>query len=371
MGGFFNGLSSRAVAHLDREMNQEGPITWRNSKVLWWTLSHPRRLMNYARLWLGRRSLDDRLSYLPAVIDIEPTIRCNLRCRMCQTTTWKRRCDDLSMDRFRHILDEIPTLAKIKLQGMGEPLLNKHLFEMVEEAHDRKVAVETITNGTLFTEEVCERLVRACPEMIYVSIDGATPGTHEAIRGGSKLANVHDGVRRLLQARGASKFPIVAVWTVGQRENLPELSEMVRQFADMKLDLMTFSLDMTCWGKESWREQVDAERLFAESLEVKETTARAAEVARQSGLHFRVHHAYGYSYSDGHDCPWPWYSCFISADGYVMPCCFIGDPEVASFGNVFKESFADIWNGEAYRRFRRQIAGGRIPGYCRMCYGLK
>ena len=289
-------------------MNQEGPITWRNNKVLRWTLSHPRRLMNYARLWINRRSHGELLSYLPAVIDIEPTIRCNLRCCMCQTTTWKRRCADLSIEGFRRILDEIPTLAKIKLQGMGEPLLNRQLFDMVEEAHGRKVAVETITNGTLFTDEVCERLVRARPEVIYVSIDGATSGTHEAIRSGSKLENVHAGVLRLLKARGSSKFPIVAVWTVGQRENLPELPEMVRQFAEMRLDLMAFSLDMTAWGKDSWREQVDARRLLAEDREVKETTARAAEAARRGGLHFRVHHAYGYECNNSRDCPWPWYS---------------------------------------------------------------
>ena len=62
-----------------------------------------------------------------------------------------------------------------------------------------------------------------------------------------------------------------------------------------------------------------------------------------------------------------WYFAIILADGTVNPCCEC----LRALGTLQTQRFKEIWFGEAYRSFRRQIsdmvkAGREVPG-CR-CY---
>ena len=55
----------------------------------------------------------------------------------------------------------------------------------------------------------------------------------------------------------------------------------------------------------------------------------------------------------------------ISPDGTVFPCCRA--PKQLMMGNVNEESIEEIWNGENYRAFRRQMFSGNYPEPCANC----
>ena len=55
---------------------------------------------------------------------------------------------------------------------------------------------------------------------------------------------------------------------------------------------------------------------------------------------------------------------YVSQNGEVLPCCTAGLPH---FGNALRESIYDIWNGEAYRKFRRQFHSETPPAACANC----
>ena len=55
---------------------------------------------------------------------------------------------------------------------------------------------------------------------------------------------------------------------------------------------------------------------------------------------------------------------YVSQDGVVLPCCTAGLPH---FGNALHESIYDIWNGEAYRKFRRQFHSETPHAACANC----
>jgi MoaA/NifB/PqqE/SkfB family radical SAM enzyme len=68
-----------------------------------------------------------------------------------------------------------------------------------------------------------------------------------------------------------------------------------------------------------------------------------------------------------------WIQPFIFSDGTVIACCAQNESnrrdfqKLHSFGNVFEESFRDIWFGEKYVRFRRAIRTREVPAVCRDC----
>jgi radical SAM protein with 4Fe4S-binding SPASM domain len=57
-------------------------------------------------------------------------------------------------------------------------------------------------------------------------------------------------------------------------------------------------------------------------------------------------------------CTLPWTETVINWDGSVLPCCAVYS-ETFAFGNIHRESFAQIWNNEMYVSARKEILGSK------------
>ena len=341
----------------------------RNLEFVGRNILRPRRLVNAARNLRGIRRRADQVSYLPYRVTIEPTARCNLRCSMCQLTTWDRNPHDLTLEQFRKILDGFPTLLAIKLHGIGEPLLNKEFFAMVEEAASRGITVDTVTNGTALTDGNCRRLLDCGLGTIFVSIDGSTPETFERIRVGAKFAKVIEGSRRLIDMRGDGRHPGIHFWTTAQVDNIHELPDIVRLAKDVGVDSLHVNHDLVYWGQDEWQAKLEAQSLLgSQSNNGEALIQQARAVAKELGLPFVVYTGGKFSWDEGRLCHWPWSSAFVSSEGYVVPCGVIGNQDVLNFGNMLTENIQDIWNGKGYQDFRRQMKRGDIPDVCKGCY---
>ena len=62
-----------------------------------------------------------------------------------------------------------------------------------------------------------------------------------------------------------------------------------------------------------------------------------------------------------------YYAAEISPDGQVTPC---RDYQDYTCGNVNERSFYEIWNGAAFKQFRREMRAGLMP-VCARCCGLQ
>ncbi len=68
----------------------------------------------------------------PAVVFIEVTNRCNLLCETCPRTYFTREpLKTLTFDEFLHIAEQFPAMRRCTLHGIGEPLLNRELPQMI------------------------------------------------------------------------------------------------------------------------------------------------------------------------------------------------------------------------------------------------
>jgi len=62
-------------------------------------------------------------------------------------------------------------------------------------------------------------------------------------------------------------------------------------------------------------------------------------------------------------CVDPWTNPYILPNGDVWPCCWSYDP----IGNIYKEKFRDIWNGNNVRKLRHELLSGNLRKQCLEC----
>lgn len=304
----------------------------------------------------------------PYLIWVEPTERCNLRCKMCDLQIRNRGAKDLSLEQFKRILEKFPLLARINLFGIGEPFLNPYFLDMVSYATARGIAVTSSTNGTLITEDLAKKIVTSGMESLTISIDGASRETYEEIRTGACFDKVIDNIKLIVAAKQGRAHPKLSLFFVATRKNIHELSSMIRLAAHLGVPTVATE-EVGDWGNEASREALRQDNLPLHDLTIDEHVRTASKEATELGIELITGtllsaRFYG---TKKRRCLWPWWGCWVTADGFVTPCCHRPDPENFNLGNIFERSFDEIWNSPEYKAFRSGLKTGRLPAVCHDC----
>jgi radical SAM protein with 4Fe4S-binding SPASM domain len=315
---------------------------------------------------------------LPRFAQIEPTGRCNLACRMCTVNHRGDAVADMPLARFEALLDQMPGLEQLHLQGLGEPMLHPDFFAMVRAAAARGIRVSANTNLTLLTPARAELCATSGLAALSVSLDGASAAVYEGIRAKASFAKVLRNLRRLTAARDAAGGGLqVRGVMVLMRANLAELPAMPALLAAHgahELLVQRLSSDL---ADPALPVRYIPIRRYVESAELGAPERAAAEAAfaavREAGArHGVVVHLPSLDAvppaEGARRCGWPWEQLYVTAAGELLPCCMVATADRATFGNVFDAGgLAGRWGGEAAARFRQALDGAAPPAVCRSC----
>ena len=323
------------------------------------------KLFNLLKFYIAKNSNIKKINYLPITMDIEPTTGCNFRCTMCQVSSPNFISKNLNYETFIKTIEDNQQLLKIKLQGMGEPLVNNNFYKMVEYASKHGIVSEITTNGSLLNEKNIKKLLSSNLSRITVSIDGATPIVFEKIRVKSDFKTVVSNCKRLINLFKKKIIrPELSAWCVVQHDNVAEFEDIYKLCKEIGFDKLTYQFHLSGWGKSEWDKINSSKKIEIDSLR-----ERIENIKKKSSIEgFEVNIFEENLLSFDKKCVWPWESSYISKTGDVVPCCIIGDEKVVSFGNVKESSFKDIWNSDKYENFRKNIQNNKIPDYCKNCY---
>ncbi len=319
-------------------------------------------LWNYLRYRLDRRR-PGRVGYDPVFLQVEPTSRCNLRCPMCMRDKVGAAYGDMPFEAYRGLVDQLPRLYRLHLQGNGEPFLHPELSRFVRYARDRGVRVTVITNGTLVNEARAREAVGAGLNEIQFSVDSLDPATFEALRPGTTLEHVLGNLRATLRVRRATRAPLaVSMTVVIQRDNLEALESFVRWAAAEGVDRVSFQFLEPKHGERYPAGYLAGHSPFGGGADADAGLERVAALAARLGVgcdFVNRRHRGG--------CRWPWEGLYVTWDGRVTPCCLIFDRFV---GDTRRDALRSIWNGDALRAFREELRGPRVPPSCAGCCHL-
>src|SRR3989344_3969291 len=96
-----------------------------------------------------------------------------------------------------------------------------------------------------------------------------------------------------------------------------------------------------------------------------EIVAQVVQRAKELGIHI------AYNLMEDRACDEPFLYPYITAKGFLTPCCWRPYDKVFNFGNLLETPFDQLWNSEKIKKFRRDLASGNVPGLCRGCVYTK
>ncbi|KTG21073.1 TIGR04053 family radical SAM/SPASM domain-containing protein [Haloferax profundi] len=166
----------------------------------------------------------------PFVLIWEVTQACDLACDHCRADAHPaRHPDELTTSEGKHLLDQAREFGPgqlVVLSG-GDPLTRPDLVELIEYGTSRGLRMTLTPSGTSsLTPETVHRLSDAGVTRLAVSLDGATPDTHDTFRGES--GSFEQTVRAARAARDAG-LPVQINTTVCAQtvDELPALRDLV------------------------------------------------------------------------------------------------------------------------------------------------
>ena len=332
-----------------------------------------------------------------AKVYIEPTDRCNLSCSICIRNTWDEPLGRMSQATFDKIVENLQRLSPLPtvfFGGLGEPLFHPHTIEWVARIKALGCRVELITNGTTLTEKRSQQLIDAGLDILWVSLDGATPESYADVRLGAELPKVLANLARLRKMRpgGHHPHPAIGIAFVAMQRNIADLPDLIRMgrsvgatrfsisnvmpyAAEMQAErLYTRTLNNIAYLESPWLPQLSMPK-----LDLDETTSPAFLQALNSGLNISFA---GNNLSGANDvCNFiESGSLSIRWDGGVCPCWPLMHNHISYLhskqrrnrahviASIHEHRLEDIWLDTDYVAYRQRVQSfGFAP--CTSCGG--
>jgi radical SAM protein with 4Fe4S-binding SPASM domain len=287
-----------------------------------WLESKSERYKEYRKKWSENPANFIDEGY-PLNLDIEASSACNLRCPMCPRTValknnkMDRHSKHFDFELYKRLIDEATELGvyALKLNWLGEPLMNPRIVDMVRYAKNRGIEdVIMNTNAVLLNEKMSHDLISAGIDRLFFSFDSPNRETYEKIRVGAKYDETLTNIKRFHTIRNemGSLSPTTRVSMVV----LPQSADVLKDYVD----------------------------LFGDVVDI---------VAYDDF----IDHEKDYSYLEKHKdmrfaCSYLWHRIFIGTDGEIGICC---NDHNTSFGigNIRDMTICEAWNSPKYKKLRQ------------------
>ena len=303
--------------------------------------------MNYALSRLGLV----RISHMPLFVSVEPASICQLRCPACPVGRDER--GKVKGERFmprevwERTLEQVKDTAHtIQFYFQGEPLLNKDLPRMIQEAHEAGLYTIVSTNGQAMTPEMAEELVKAGLSRIIVSMDGLTEASYGAYRVGGSLEKCKAALRYLREAKDKlDGHMTIELQCLRLKTNEHEWREFRRVYKALGADCLVFKT----------AQLYD----YSEGNNLMPSDPRWSRY--EKGKDGRWHRK-----PLGKGCLRVWSGVVVSTNGEVLPCCY-DKLHAHAYGNIMESSLEELFSNKKASAFRK-AALQEIPQICKECW---
>ena len=318
---------------------------------------HPSRIAS----WLKGENI------YPIYLELGPSGACNHRCSFCGVDFIGYKAHFMDYDKLSVRIKEMGELGvkSIMYAGEGEPFLHKRMSDIVLQTKAAGIDVALTTNGVLMTPDNSEKILSAT-SWIKVSLNAGTAETY---------ANVHctdkkdfDRVLENLEAAVKIRKKQSSTCTLGaQILLLPENEDEVVGLAEICRNI---GLDYLVVKPFSQHPQSESKRYKNISYEGYESLAdRLNKICTDKfSVIFRLNAMKAWDAKEHH-----YNKCYglpfwghVDALGNMWGCSVYLQNERFLYGNIFEQTFEEVWNGEKRMESLQWCSEHLDPHNCRV-----
>ncbi len=304
---------------------------------------HPKRVEE----WLEKKDC------YPVYVEIGPTNRCNHQCIFCALDWIKHGTHDIEKNVMLSSLKDMSEhgVKSVMFAGDGEPLLHKDINEFVSKSKQYGLDVSVTTNGVLFTEKKIEECL-PCLSWIRFSVDAGSPEKYSLIHktNPADFNRVITNIENAVNFKKSNKLETtIGIQFLMIPQNVPELEKLVHISKDIGADNLQIkpyshhpgsSNDLVIDTKEYNKFEKQLKDLGSKDFEIlfrKKTIERMEE---------------GINYPKCYGLP---FFALIDARANVIPCNLFYNNDEFVYGNLYDQTFSEIWEGEKRKGVLKKI----------------
>jgi MoaA/NifB/PqqE/SkfB family radical SAM enzyme len=139
----------------------------------------------------------------------------------------------------------LPSLERLRINCAGEFLVSRHSRDLLKSIDPRtspNLAIEIISNGTLFSKREWDKFenIHSVVRYVRISMDAALPHTFELVRRGGKWTVILENLRFLAQLRRENRIKLLVLAFTYQDHNFREMKEFVELSRELGADRAAF-----------------------------------------------------------------------------------------------------------------------------------
>ena len=247
-------------------------------------------------------------------------------------------------------------LKAVTVVGAGEPLLHPDVVDILYGMKEMGLDIGIYTNGSMLKGKIAEAVINTCT-FVRVSINAANSSDHEKVhRVKGQFETIVENVSNLVRMKQKKKqlFPTIGAQYVFFEDNYKSMHEAARLWGEIGIDYI--ALKPLIGGEESGEydgratpsKDVGEVRRYMDLAHDEETDAFKVFGKFDQYEHTRsIERGYGICY--GHNIV-----ANLLSDGNLTLCCNLFS-EKWYLGNIYEDSFTNIWEGEKRKGIIKKI----------------
>lgn len=303
----------------------------------------------------------------PVYVEISPAGACNHRCTFCAVDYIGYKTRFLEKEMLKGRLTEMADrgVKSIMYAGEGEPLLHKDLAEIIQWTRKAGIDAAITTNAVALTEKFCREALSSIT-WIKASVNAGTPETYAAVHRTSAedFDRVFANLARAVNIKNTLGLSTaLGVQTLLLPENASEVLPLAKKAKATGLDYLV--VKPYSQHKKSITHRYENMRYqeylsMAEELESLNDEKFSVVFRENTMQKLDEEEAY---YKKCQATPYFW--AYIMADGDVYGCsAYLEDPRFC-YGNLYQNTFTEIWEGERRRQSADYVEQGLDITECR------
>lgn len=320
--------------------------------------------------WLTADVNWERLKKIyPIYMEVSPSSGCNHRCIFCALDYMGFKQNFLDYNKYAKFVKMASKkgVKSIMFGGEGEPLLHPQISKMITETKKNRIDVAVTTNGSFMTAEfldICmERL-----NWIKISLDAGFAETHTEIHrtNSTDFRKILNNLKYAVQLKKEKRFQCsIGVQVLLLPQNHIEVLSLGKTVKKIGVDYFVVKpYSQGLYSKNKLK--IDYSKYdYLKSKVNKLSNDKFSAVFRSRAFNTAIGEEANYERC--HATPFFW--AYIMTNGSVYSCsAFLGNKKFA-LGNINKERFDQIWEGNRRKKnweFVKSMSIEECRRNCRM-----